>query len=285
MKTQTAAYAADDTEAGTYFRAEHVTKTFPLYGGVLRRRVGEVKAVQDVSISVARGRTLGIVGESGSGKTTLGRIMAALEPATSGSLQIDVDGRLEQIHVRSRAEQLAFRRRVQMVFQDPYTSMNPRLSVGAAFHEPLLVHGVRDRAERRRIIHGVLDTVGMSAESMDRYPHEFSGGQRQRLSIARALTLEPELLILDESVSALDVSIQAQVLNLLKDIQREYGMAFVFIGHDLSIVKYMSDDVLVMRRGEAVERLPARSLLHSANEYTRRLIDAIPSAKPSSSTH
>jgi len=250
----------------------HLWKRFSLREGLFARR--QVIAVKDVSFRLSRGRTLGIVGESGSGKTTLGLTLLRLLQASAG--EILFGGR--DILRMSPGQFLPLRRRIQIVFQDPYASLNPRLTVGQTLLEPMRVHGLgaSDR-ERAATARALLQRVGLPGDVLQRYPHEFSGGQRQRLAIARCLTLEPELLVCDESVSALDVSVQAQVLNLLQDLQRELGMSYLFISHDLAVVKHMSDEVLVMCGGEVVEQATAEELYRRPrHDYTRRLLASIP---------
>jgi ABC-type oligopeptide transport system ATPase subunit len=255
-----------------------LVKHFPITRGVvLRRRVGEVRAVAGVSFDVLRGETLGIVGESGCGKTTTARLLIRLLDATGGSVRFD-----GQDVTRLRGGALkAMRRQMQMVFQDPYSSLNPRKTIGSIIGEPLAIHGLtRGRVARRRRVAELMDMVGLDAAQLDRYPHEFSGGQRQRVGIARSLALAPQLLIADEPVSALDVSIQAQVLNLLADLRSRLGLTVVLISHDLSVVRHMCDRVAVMRDGEIVE-LAANERLYAAPEhpYTRELLAAVPGAR------
>jgi ABC-type oligopeptide transport system ATPase subunit len=255
-----------------------LVKDFPITRGiVLRREVAAVRAVRGVSFDVLRGETLGIVGESGSGKTTTARLMIRLLDATSGEVRFE-----GQDITRLRGAQLkAVRRRMQMVFQDPYSSLNPRRTIGAIIAEPLAIHGLaQGRVARRRSVAELMETVGLDPEQLDRYPHEFSGGQRQRVGVARALALQPRLLIADEPVSALDVSIQAQVLNLLAQMRRRLGLTVVLIAHDLSVVRHMCDRVAVMRDGELVE-LASNEDLYSApkHPYTRELLAAVPGAR------
>jgi peptide/nickel transport system ATP-binding protein len=247
---------------------------FPVRRGVLGRVVDQVRAVDGVSFDVYRGQTLGLVGESGCGKTTTGRAILRLIEPTSGSVSFDnVDiGRLSTGRLR------AIRRRMQIIFQDPYGSLNPRMSIEAALTEPMQIHGIgSSRADRRDRAAALLEEVDMGGEHLRRYPHEFSGGQRQRISIARALAVESEFIICDESVSALDVSVQAQVLNLLKDLQDRHGLTYIFISHDLSVVKFMADMMAVMKDGQIVEFGPSEKIYAAPKEeYTRRLIEATP---------
>jgi peptide/nickel transport system ATP-binding protein len=253
---------------------EHLVREFPLTSGmVLRRRIATVSAVADVCFDIQPGETFGLVGESGSGKTTVGRLAVALDRPTSGAVRIEN----QVVDEMSRATLRRKRRDFQMMFQDPYASLDPRMRVGAILQEPLAVQGVGNRAERGRVVRGLLDEVGLPAKSVDRYPHEFSGGQRQRIGLARALMLNPKLIVADEPVSALDVAIQAQILNLLKELQRARGLTYLFISHDLAVVRYMADRIGVMYLGKLVEVGPAANIYrHSAHHYTRALIDAIP---------
>lgn len=233
-----------------------------------------VHAVNGVSLSVRKGETIGLVGESGCGKTTLGRTLIQLVPATSGTIRYSG---MEVSNLAGNARK-AFRKKVQMVFQDPYGSLNPRMTIGAAIQEPMAIHGLHGNSKKRKEqVKSLLETVGLSSGYYDRYPHQFSGGQRQRIVIARALAVEPEFLICDESVSALDVSVQAQVLNLLVNLREQFGLTMIFISHDLSVVKFLSDRILVMKQGEIVEEGDAEQIYaHPQNPYTRKLIEAIP---------
>ncbi len=247
---------------------------FPVLGGLLRRRVGEVKAVDGVSFTVEPGQTVGLVGESGSGKTTIGRALMKLVPATGGSVRFD--GR--DILAMPEREFRPFRRRMQIIFQDPFGSLNPRMTIGAIVGEALEIHFKKMSAEQRRErVAELLAQVGLKPEMMGRYPHEFSGGQRQRIGIARALAVEPEFIVCDEPVSALDVSVQAQIVNLLQDLQAQLGIAYLFIAHDLAVVEHISDHVLVMHHGKIVESASAEAIYHDPqHDYTKKLLAAVP---------
>ncbi|OEC91253.1 peptide/nickel transport system ATP-binding protein [Acinetobacter sp. BIGb0102] len=234
----------------------------------------EFQAVKGVSFQLAKGKTLGLVGESGSGKTTIGLLLMRLHEATGG--QALIGGK--DILAMSEKEFCQYQRKIQIIFQNPYASLNPRFTIGQILLEPMRIHGIgQNDAERKKIALELLERVSLPVQAYDRYPHEFSGGQRQRIAIARCLTLKPEILICDESVSALDVSVQAQVLNLLQDLQDEFGLSYIFISHDLSVVKYISDQVMVMNHGELVEIANSDELyLHPQHEYTKKLLNAIP---------
>jgi peptide/nickel transport system ATP-binding protein/oligopeptide transport system ATP-binding protein len=260
-----------------------LVKHFPITRGIIfQRRIGAVQAVDGVSFDVQRGETLGIVGETGCGKTTTARLIMRLLDASSG--EIHFEG--QDITRLKGAPLKAVRREMQMIFQDPYSSLNPRKTVGSIIGEPFAVHGLeRDKAERKRAVQNLMETVGLNPEHYNRYPHEFSGGQRQRIGVARALALKPKLLIADEPVSALDVSIQAQVLNLLRDMQRQFGLTLVFIAHDLSVVRHMCDRVAVMYLGRIVEIGPSDDLYgFPRHPYSGALLSAVPVADPSAST-
>ncbi|MES2740182.1 MAG: ABC transporter ATP-binding protein [Pseudomonadota bacterium] len=255
---------------------DKLCKSFYMREGVFRKR--EFQAVKDVSFVLPRGKTLGVVGESGSGKTTVGLTLLRLHHATSGSALFEGQ---DVIAMSARAYQ-PYKRRIQIIFQNPYASLNPRYTVGQILMEPMRIHqiGAND-AERNTHAYWLLDKVGLPAHAFHRYPHEFSGGQRQRIAIARCLTMRPEILVCDESVSALDVSVQAQVLNLLQDLQDEFGMSYIFISHDLSVVKYMADQVMVMHQGRVVELADSDQLYRQpAHPYTRALLNAIPRGLP-----
>ncbi len=258
-------------------RVEGLTKHFPVTRGLLGRNVGAVRAVDDVSFAIDPGETLGLVGESGSGKTTVGRSILRLIEPTAGTVTFDgVDV------LRAPPDELRrLRRSMQVIFQDPYSSLNPRLRVIDLIGEALEIHGITSGAETERRVSALLRRVGLSPSSLNRYPHEFSGGQRQRIGVARAIALEPKLVICDEPVSALDVSIQAQVVNLLQDLGRELGLAYLFIAHDLSVVRHLSHRVAVMYLGELVELAPVKALFRApAHPYTRALLSAIPIPDP-----
>jgi|ERR1700691_2743656 len=255
-----------------------LVKHFPIDRGVmLRRNVGSVRAVDGIEFEVMRGETFGIVGESGSGKSTTARLIARLLDPTAGEVRFE--GR--DITALRGAGLKRLRRELQMVFQDPYSSLNPRRTIGSIVSEPLVIHRVQpDRGARKRAVQELMDTVGLNPEHYNRYPHEFSGGQRQRVGIARALALGPKLLIADEPVSALDVSIQAQVLNLLRELQRRLGLTMVFISHDLSVIRHMCDRIAVMHDGRIVEVASNEELYESPRDpYTRELLAAVPGAR------
>ena len=255
-------------------KVEHLQTWYPLKKGVFGRVYDHVKAVDDVSLEVFEGETLGLVGESGCGKTTLGRSILRLQEPTGG--KVFFDG--QEVTALNVASLRDFRKQAQIVFQDPYSSLNPRITIGEAIAEPLKVHGIeKDRRKRKQMVCDLLEQVGLQASHYDRYPHEFSGGQRQRICIARALAVNPRLVICDESVSALDVSVQAQVLNLLNRLKKERHLTYIFISHDLSVVRFMSDRVLVMFNGKPVEYNDADELFdHPQNDYTKKLIAALP---------
>lgn len=256
---------------------EHLVRSFHVRRGLLfARKVGEVHAVDDISFTIARGETLGIVGESGSGKSTTARLVLRLLDPSAGCIRFDGT----DITTLAGAALRRFRRRMQIVFQDPFASLDPRQTVQEIVGEPLLLHRGGTAAARRERVAELLSLVGLSAAQARRYPHEFSGGQRQRIGIARALAAEPELIVCDEPVSALDVSIQAQVLNLLRDLQGRLGIAYLFITHDLAVVRHLADRVAVMRRGKIVEMAPTERLFVAPTDpYTRSLVAAMPEVK------
>jgi oligopeptide/dipeptide ABC transporter ATP-binding protein len=259
-------------------QVDNVVKYFPVRtGGLVRRTVGYVQAVDDVSLSIPRGKTLGLVGETGSGKSTFARCVAGLIPVTSG--RVVFDGR-DITNLSARAMR-PVRREIQMIFQDPYSSLNPRRRVGAIIGEPFAIHKTATGTERKRAVQELMERVGLNPEHYNRFPAEFSGGQRQRIGVARALALRPKLIICDEPVSALDVSIQAQVLNLLADLQQEYGLSYLFIAHDLEVVRHVSDSVAVMYLGRIAEVGPKEAVYGSPRHpYTVALYSAAPAADP-----
>jgi len=252
-------------------------KYFPVRGGLFRTVQAEVKAVDDVSFELEAGQTLGLVGESGCGKSTLGRSLLRLQEPGGGRVLF----KGQDVLAMDKQALLQQRRHMQMIFQDPFASLSPRRTVGQTLREPLEVHGIGTEQERDRKITDLLQTVGLRPAVLDRYPHEFSGGQRQRIGIARALALDPQLIVADEPVSALDVSVQSQVLNLIKDLQRERGIAFVFISHDLAVIQHVSDVVAVMYLGRIVEMASAKQLYGDPKHpYTQALLSAIPVPDP-----
>ncbi len=255
-------------------KVENLKVYFPILGGVFRRKNGEGKAVEDVSFTVNRGQTVGLVGESGSGKTTIGRTIIRLTEPTAGTISYGdkVISKLRPSAFRP------YRKKIQIIFQDPYNSLNPRLSIFEIIGEAFEIHFPEmTRGERRDRVAGLLDKVGLKKEHLDRYPHEFSGGQRQRIGIARALAVDPEFIVCDEPVSALDVSVQAQIVNLLQDLQEELGLTYLFIAHDLAVVEHISDFVLVMNAGKIVEAATAEAIYENPqDDYTKRLLSAVP---------
>ena len=260
-------------------KVEHLHKEFPtgsgFMGGKFSKKV--VSAVNDLSFEIRAGETFGLVGESGCGKSTTGRAIMHLDPPTSGKVYFE--GR--DISKMNKKELKAMRREMQFIFQDPYASLNPRMTIGEIISEPMVIHGIGTPEERIERVRELLDVVGLNPEHINRYPHEFSGGQRQRVGIARSFILRPKLIICDEPVSALDVSIQAQVLNLLKDLQKQYGTAYLFIAHDLSVVQHISDRVAVMYLGKMVELSDWKSLYAEPNHpYTQALLSAVPIPDP-----
>jgi oligopeptide transport system ATP-binding protein len=252
-------------------------KYFPITGGVFGKKVGEVKAVDDVTFTVYKGETLGIVGESGCGKSTTGRMLLRLIEPTEGSIVFEG----KEVTKLSKSELRKMRRDMQMIFQDPFASLNPRHTVERILEEPLVVHGIGSKEERKKRVQEMLEVVGLGRYHTKRYPHQFSGGQRQRIGIARALMTNPKLIIADEPVSALDVSIQAQVLNLLEDLQKEFGLTYIFIAHDLGVVRHISDRVGVMYLGRLVELADSDQLYESPKHpYTKALLSAVPIPDP-----
>jgi peptide/nickel transport system ATP-binding protein len=270
--------AAPENGGGALLTADNLVKDFSVTAGaVLQRKIGQVSAVAGVSFSIRPGQTFGMVGESGCGKTTIGRLIAGLEKATDGSIVLEG----EDLTKLSRRERRRRAPKVQLMFQDSYASMDPRMRVGPILREPLAIQRIGSREEQRKKIAAILDEVGLPQAAVDRYPHEFSGGQRQRLGLARALILNPKLVVADEPVSALDVSIQAQILNLMLDLQRDLGLTYLFISHDLSVVRYLSDNIGVMYLGKMVEIGPADEVYYRpVHPYTRGLIDTVPVADP-----
>ena len=263
---------------GALLEVRDLAKWFPIRKGFLvERTVDHVKAVDGVSFEIGEGGTLGLVGESGSGKSTTGYCILQLLKPTGGSVRF-MGKELTEL---SRSELREMRREMQIVFQDPYSSLNPRMTVGNIVGAPLVVHGIGTRRDRTARVRDLLETVGFNPDFTNRYPHEFSGGQRQRIGIARALALNPRLIVCDEPVSALDVSIQAQILNLLKDLQRDLGLSYLFVAHDLAVVRTMSDDIAVMNQGKLVETGPAAEVYANPREdYTKALLAAVPVPDP-----
>ena len=275
--------AQDSTREEPLVRVEHLSKAFPVQSTSLFRRSHEfVHAVDDVSLDVQPGDTLGLVGETGCGMSTLARCIARLYVLTSGS--VTFDGR--DISTLSRREMRPLRREIQMIFQDPYGSLNPRRRVGSIIGDPLVIHGIDSRSERKAKVQDLMELVGLNPEHYNRFPSEFSGGQRQRIGTARALALRPRMIVCDEPVSALDVSVQAQIINLLKDLQQEFGLTYLFISHDLSVIRHVSDRIAVMYLGRIVEVAPSAELFtNSRHPYTRALLSALPIADPDAADH
>ena len=268
---------ATTPEGGPLLEVRDLRKLFPVHRGLLSRVVARVHAVDGVSFAVGRGETLGLVGESGCGKTTTGRVLLRLLDPTSG--EVTFDGL--DVFALGRTELRALRGRMQIIFQDPFSSLNPRMSVASIVGEGLVVHGVGTAQSRRERVAEVLERVGLGEEALSRYPHEFSGGQRQRIGIARALALDPEFIVCDEAVSALDVSIQAQIINLLEELQAELGISYLFIAHDLSVVRHISHKVAVMYVGQIVESAETEALFEDPRHpYTRALLSAVPVPDP-----
>ena len=259
-------------------KVENLVKSFPIYGGIFSREVASVKAVADVSFEIKKGETLGLVGESGCGKSTLGRCLTRLHDVTSGKIYYNG----KDITNLQGDELREIRKKIQIIFQDPFASLNPRMTIGAILEEPLIIHNLFETPKGRQDrIHELIDLVGLRREHLNRYPHEFSGGQRQRVGIARALAVNPELIVCDEPVSALDVSIQAQVINLLMELQQKLGLTYVFIAHDLKVVEHVSTHVAVMYLGKIVEMAAAEELYKNPKHpYTKALMSAIPVPDP-----
>ena len=275
------------SDRGPILEVQHLSVRFPVFGGVLLRRTGEVRAVDDVSFTLQRGETLGLVGESGCGKTTVGRAIVNILRAMS--YRVEMTGHVRYHHSSGTVDLAALDRRamrpyradIQMVFQDPYSSLNPRKTVGQIVEEPLRIHTRASAPARAERVRSLLERVGLSRHHVNRYPHEFSGGQRQRIGLARALATNPKIVIADEPVSALDVSVQAQVINLMQDLQQEFGLSYVFIAHDLSVVRHISDRIAVMYLGAIVELGPAEEIYsRPLHPYSRALLSAAPRPDP-----
>jgi peptide/nickel transport system ATP-binding protein/oligopeptide transport system ATP-binding protein len=261
----------------TLLEVSNLVKHFPIRSGFLRRVTGQVRAVDDVSFTIQRGETLGLVGESGCGKTTVARTLLRLIPATAGSVRFEG----QEVLKASRSQTKALRRQMQIVFQDPYASLDPRRTIMESIAEGLIIHNIGTKQEQQAKVAAIMDKVGLAPSLLERYPHEFSGGQRQRIGIARALVMNPSLLVLDEPVSALDVSIQAQVLNLLKSLQADLGLTYLFVAHNLGVVEYVSSRIGVMYLGKLVELSPKSEVFkRPLHPYTKALSAAVPVPKP-----
>ncbi len=278
IKREKAERPISETENPVILEVKNIKKHFPLKKGVLGNTKSWVKAVDDVSFKVRKGRTMGLVGESGCGKTTLGRTILRLIEPTAGSIFY----KGQDITNISKSELRELRKNIQIIFQDPYASLNPRMTIGAAIMEPMIIHGIgANKKERMEIAGDLLDKVDLNRNMINRYPHEFSGGQRQRICIARALAVKPEFIVCDESVSALDVSVQSQILNLLNDLQEEFDLTYIFISHDLAVVKFISDELIVMNKGVIVEEATALEIYKNPkDDYTKKLLSAIPKGIP-----
>lgn len=268
---------AEQTEKEILLEVKGLTKYFPIKGGLLSRKKGWVKSLDNVSFTIKKGESLGVVGESGCGKSTLGRTLLRLLEPTRG--EVYYQG--ENVFALDKAEVRKIRRKMQMIFQDPYSSLNPRMKIGTILEEPLRLFKLGSEAERKKRIDDLMEIVGLDSDYLNRFPHELSGGQRQRIGIARALLLNPEFIVCDEAVSALDVSIQSQIINLLQDLQEQFNLTYFFIAHDLSVVKHISDRIAVMYLGEIVELTDKKSIFEQPlHPYTESLLSAIPIANP-----
>ena len=273
--------SATKTQNENIVEIKNLKKYYPITAGIFQRVIGHIKAVDDVSFVIPRGKTVGLVGESGCGKTTISKcILRAVDP-TSGEINLHTEGQINNVADMREKDLRPLRREMQMIFQDPFSSLNPRMNLFDIVSEPLLLNGVKNRSERQDRVEELLSKVGLRAEYMVRFPHAFSGGQRQRIGIARALALNPSLIVCDEPVSGLDVSVQAQVINLLMDLQDELGLSYLFVSHDLSIVRQISDSIQVMYLGRLVENgTPDEIFSSPKHPYTEALISAVPQADP-----
>ncbi|MEJ6951170.1 ABC transporter ATP-binding protein [Natronospora cellulosivora (SeqCode)] len=268
-------------EDNIILKVENLKKYFPIKQGFMRREVGQVKAVDDISFYIKEGETVGLVGESGCGKSTTGHCLLKLKDASAGSIHFKQNGEMIDMLSVDKDQLKDIRKDIQMIFQDPNASLSPRMTIQDIIAEPLVVHKIGSKKERREIVKNLLEKVGLKSYQMNRYPHEFSGGQRQRIGVARALTLNPKLIVCDEPVSALDVSVQAQVINLLKDLQKEYNLTYLFIAHDLSVVEHISDRVIVMYLGKIVEIAESDEIYQRPKHpYTEALLGSIPEGDP-----
>ena len=262
---------------GSLLQVTGLKKHFPVHKGILKKKVGHIKAIDGISFDIKEGETVGLVGESGSGKTTTGRSIIRLHPVTEGEILFQMDGQMRNVHQLSKPEVKNFRRQMQMVFQNPFASLDPRMSIKHILLEPLVTHKLGSVQDQLGKVEELISMVGLSTSHLDRYPHELSGGQRQRVGIARSLALNPKLIICDEPVSALDVSVQAQVLNLLSNLQKELRLTYLLVAHDLSVVEYMSDRIIVMYAGKIVEIAKSEDLYRQPKHpYTEALISAVP---------